>query len=113
MGLRLIHVTGHALDQALERFAQIDREQMRQRIAHEVDAALRDGRYSSRCPSFASFANGRRPVGRRNGGRERDRTLRYAWDEQQQHIYLVDRRGNTINVVTSIAASDDTRSETA
>ncbi len=95
---RLVHVTNHALTRHIERFdGPEDREQRRFLIGLEVSAALSEGRYSTKEPRFS--ADGRK-VGMR--GRERDRSLRWAWTADQQRLYLLDKKDRADVVVTSI-----------
>ena len=102
---RLIHVTAHALEQHFERWPgqPDDAEIRRQQICLEVSAALSEGRYSSREPSWSG--RGRRTVGKRNGG-ERDRTLRFCWDRGESRVYLVDKGDRIVRVVTSILPNE-------
>jgi hypothetical protein len=99
---RFVAVSDHAIDQFRERFpTDLDREALRFRIASEVSAAMQDGRYSTREPRWSG--NGERRAGRMNGySKERDRTIRFCWDAAEQHVYIVDRAGDRLVVVTSI-----------
>lgn len=113
--VRLFHITEHALAQARDRWPTTlpkDREQRRHVLAEEVVAALDEGRYSTRRPAFAlRDGSNTRTVGWRNRG-ERDRTLRYAWPADQNRLYLIDRRGDTIHVVTCIRPGEAITSAT-
>ena len=101
MSGRFIAVSNHAVQQSLERWPgePWDTERRRFQIAVHVTDALRDGRYSSREPRWSG--NGERRVGRMNGG-ERDRSMRWCWVEDQSRVYLVDKLGDRVVVVTSI-----------
>ncbi len=102
---RLVHVTEHALLRHLERFdGPDDREQRRFVIGIEVSAALSEGRYSTREPSFACHES-QRSKGR--NGREKDRSLRWCWTADECHLYLIDKTGGADVVVTSIDPTDD------
>jgi len=102
---RLIEVRYHAIEQFRARFpSKIPREQLRQLIAHEVAEALDSHRYSTKEPKWS---RGRRVRGKRNNN-EIDRTLRFCWTEDQVRVYLIDKRGNSVRVITSIRPSGDT-----
>ena len=96
-------VSNHALDRHLERFPGEPQghEARRFQIASTVSAALSEGRYATREPRW--LRDGARRTGLMNG-RERDRSLRWCWDAAQRQVFLVDRQGNAVVVVTSIRA---------
>ena len=97
---RFVAVSDHAIDQFRERFpTDLDREALRFKIAAEVSAAMQDGRYSSREPRWSG--NGERRVGRMNG-RERDRTIRFCWTDDQGQLFIIDKLADRHVVVTSI-----------
>jgi len=102
---RLIEVKHHAIEQFRERFPiRLRREELRQLIAHEVQSALDEGRYSSKEPRWS---RGKRARGKRNF-HEIDRTLRFCWTQDEKRLYLIDKRGSTVRVITSIRPSGDT-----
>lgn len=104
-----MRVGRHALEQFLARWPEsLAPEVAGQVIAKEVAEALVDGRYSTKEPRWAQRDSRRRSVGVRNGGKERDRTLRYAWTEDKMRLYLVDKAGDVTYVVTAIAPAPDT-----
>ncbi len=98
---RFVAVTDHAVEQHLERFPgePWDIERRRFVIAVLVTDALRDGRYSSREPRWSG--NGNRRYGKQNG-HERDRSIRWVWDEAETQVFLVDKKADRHIVVTSI-----------
>lgn len=98
----VIEVTWHAVDQFRDRFPNESGASgyLRLLIAKEVEEALSHNRYSSKQPRWAR-ANGHRSRGRRNK-HEIDRTLRFVWTEDQHRMYLIDRHGFVIRVITSI-----------
>lgn len=98
---RFIAVSDHAVEQHLKRFPgePWDSERRRFQIALTVTDALRDGRYSSREPRWSG--DGRRRTGKMNG-RERDRTIRWCWDENESQLFVVDKQKDRVVVVTSI-----------
>jgi hypothetical protein len=101
---RLIEVRYHAISQFRERFpSKLEREALRQLIAHEVESALEEGRYASREPKWS---RDKRTRGKRNDN-ELDRTLRFCWTEDEDRLYLVDKIGTTVRVITSIKPSGD------
>lgn len=99
---RLIEVTWHAIEQFRERFPEESgsSSSIRLMVAQEVEAALDSGCYSTRLPGW-SREDGRRALGRRNG-HERNRSIRFVWTENRQRVYLVDKHGSAVRVVTSI-----------
>lgn len=102
---RLIEVRFHAIEQFRARFpVEMTREQLRQLISHEVNEALDSARYSTKEPRWS---RGKRVRGKRNNN-ELDRTLRFCWIENQTRVYLIDKRGTSIRVITSIRPSGDT-----
>lgn len=100
--MRLIEVTWHAVEQFRARFPLEagSASSIRLLIAGEVEASLEGHRYSAKQPPWARL-EGRRTRGRRNG-KEIDRTMRYVWTENKQRLYLVDKHGRAVRVVTSI-----------
>ena len=94
-------VSDHAVSQHLERFPgePWDTENRRYQIAVLVTAALQEGRYSSREPRWSG--NGERRTGRMNG-RERDRSIRFCWSEDESQLFIVDKMSDRHVVVTSI-----------
>ena len=102
MSNQIIEVTYHALDQFRDRFPEDNGSSghVRLLIANEVEDALYHNRYSTKQPRWAR-ANGHRSRGRRNK-HEIDRTLRFVWTEDKRRMYLIDRRGLIIRVITSI-----------
>ena len=102
---RLIEVRHHAIEQFRARFpVRLRREELRQLIAHEVQSALDEGRYSSKEPRWS---RGKRARGKRNN-HEIDRTLRFCWTPDESRMYLIDKRGVKVRVITSIRPSGDT-----
>jgi hypothetical protein len=105
---RVIAVTDHAIEQHLERWPgdPWDKENRRFLIASEVSSALNDFRVSTREPAWSG--GGKRKVGRTRNPKERDRSIRFAWTEDQGRVYLLDRQdgGRTIVVVTSILPNE-------
>lgn len=101
---RFVAVTNHAVDQHLERFPDggpWDKEGRRFQIANTVSVAFSEGRYSTREPRFSG--DGLRRAGRTRNPKERDRSVRWCWTEDESQVFLVDRQGqNTLVVVTSI-----------
>lgn len=102
MSSAVVEVTYHAVEQFKKRFPSESGAQgyLRLLIAAEVEDALNHNRYSTKQPIW-SRSDGYRSRGRRNRT-ELDRTLRYVWTENRRRIYLIDRRGIAIRVVTSI-----------
>lgn len=87
------------MEQYRSRFpTKLSREKLLELIGHEVGAALDEGRYSSKEPRWS---RGRRARGKRNH-HEIDRTLRFCWIEDESRLYLVDKRGTTVRVITVI-----------
>lgn len=101
---RLIYVTLHAIEQFQERWPELpfQNDRLMVFIANEVESAFTDCRYSTKEPKWAQKKEGSRSVGRRNWNGERDRTLRYCWTENEDRVYLVDRQGKILRVITSI-----------
>lgn len=106
--MRIVEVTWHAVEAFRERFP-IEAgtpSYIRLLIAKEVEDAVNHHRYATKLPSWAR-ANGRNHRGKRRAG-GLDRTLRYMWTEDQRRVYLVDRHGDALRVVTSIRPEADT-----
>ena len=99
---RRIAVTLHALEQSEIRWPELaaERAVLRRIIAAEVADALAEGRYATRIPAWA-LKNGR---SRRD--RPKDRSLRFAWTESEDRLYLVSRHDGAVNVVTAIRPRD-------
>lgn len=100
--MRIVEVTWHAVEQFRDRFPfeSGSASSIRLLIAQEVQQGLDAGRYASKQPSWAR-TDGTRSHGRRNGA-ERDRSMRYVWTDDRHRMYLVDKHGYAIRVVTSI-----------
>jgi hypothetical protein len=108
--MRPVEVTHHAVDQFRERFPEemASGSYLRLLVAQEVNEALDSGRYSTRQPSWA-VSSRNRVRGRRNGN-ERDRTMRFVWTADLKRMYLVDKHGGLVRVITSIRPEGDTHS---
>jgi hypothetical protein len=101
---RIVEVSWHAIQQFQSRWPNESvAEPLLHLIATEVEDALDNHRYSTREPRWSSSEKN---LGLRNGS-ERDRTLRFAWTEDQERLYLIDKRGQSIRVVTSIRPGGD------
>jgi hypothetical protein len=101
---RIVEVSWHAIQQFQSRWPnEAVAEPLLHLIATEVEDALDEGRYSTKEPRWSRDDRNR---GLRNG-KELDRTLRFAWTEDQRRLYLVDKRGQTVRVVTSIRPGGD------
>lgn len=102
MSKQIIEVTYHAVDQFRDRFPLESGSPgyLRLLIAREVEDGLYHNRYSTKQPRWAR-SDGHRSRGRRNK-HELDRTLRFVWTEDKHRMYLIDRRGILIRVITSI-----------
>ena len=107
--VRQIHVTVHAVTQHEERYpGTINKAARKLLIAADVTDALKNGRSSPKEPSFT-------PRGQTLSRKERqqkrpnDKSLRYVWSEDRNRVYLVDRRGDEIIVVTSLPSNADKR----
>lgn len=109
--MKIVRVTRHALDQHLERWpdAAPTDDQRTQRIVGEVTAAIAEGRLSPKEPRFTNFSNKLSTRERKQMQRRRvqDRSLRFVWTPDEATVYLVDRRDNTVVVVTSIRPDGD------
>ena len=99
---RRIVVTLHALTQSGKRWPDLpaERDVLRRVIAAEVSAALDEGRYATKLPAWALKA------GRTARERPKDRSIRFAWTESEDRLYLVSRHSGAINVVTAIRPRD-------
>jgi hypothetical protein len=108
--MRPIEVTHHALEQFRERFPEemASGSYLRLLIAQEVSDAFDNHHYSTRQPAWA-VVDRNRVFGRRNGS-ERDRTLRFVWTPDRKRMYLVDKHGALVRVITSIRPESDTSS---
>ena len=99
---QIVEVTWHALEQFQKRFSDEAGSSgyLRLLIASEVESALAHNRYSTKQPRWAR-SDGYRSRGRRNR-HEIDRTLRFVWTEDKRRMYLIDKRGAMVRVITSI-----------
>ena len=105
--MRLIEVTWHALEQFKIRFPEEagSRGYIRLLIAREIEEAFEYGRYATKQPRWARSQ--RRHIRGIRNGYEVDRSMRFAWTENQKRMYLVDKDGVAFRAVTCFRPDGD------
>lgn len=112
-----IEITHHAVDQIRARFpvetGRLADSDVRRLIVTEVADAMREHRMATKLPRFAVGAHDRRARAWR-GNRERARSMRFLWTDDEGRVYLVNRLRQRAVVVTVIrAGAADTPADVA
>jgi len=112
----VVDITRHAVEQARERFPELGLSDARWRglIETEVTEAIDQYRMALKIPRFAmrEFDRTRTRIWRNH--RERARSMRFLWTDDEQRVYLIDRRHGLERVITVIRPpAADTRQDVA